>query len=61
MSRAVVRAMQVLELLGQSEDGLTHAQISKSLNIPKSSVTAILVDLASGEFIFFDQSTKKYI
>lgn len=60
MPRSVVRALQILDILGPSEDGLTHAQITKTLGIPKSSVSPILRDLISHDFISFDQTTKQY-
>jgi IclR family KDG regulon transcriptional repressor len=61
MPRTVVRAMQILEFLAPCEDGLTHAQITTALNIPKSSVSAILGELVSLHCISFDQSTKRYV
>jgi DNA-binding IclR family transcriptional regulator len=61
MPRAVVRAMQILEFLAPCEDGLTHAQLTKALNIPKSSMSAILGELVSLHCISFDQSTKRYV
>lgn len=52
--------MQILEMLGNSEAGLTHARISKELRIPKSSTTPILNDLISTNFISFNKDTKRY-
>lgn len=60
MPRSVVRAIQILEFIGSGEDGLTHAQIAKTLRIPKSSVSTILGDLVSMDVISFDISTKAY-
>ena len=60
MARAVTRTMLILECLGMIKEGLTHAQISKALKIPKSSVSSILGDLMSLDFISFDLPTKKY-
>lgn len=61
MTRSVTRAMLILECLGSSEGGLAHTQISKTLDIPKSSVSSILGDLISLDFISFDPPTKKYV
>jgi IclR family KDG regulon transcriptional repressor len=58
--RSVVRALQILDILSPSEDGLSHAQITKTLGIPKSSVSPILHDLTSHDFISYDQSTRRY-
>lgn len=60
MPRAVIRAMQILEMLGTSEVGLSHAHISKGLRIPKSSTSPILTDLISTNFISLNKDTKKY-
>jgi len=60
MPRAVIRAMQILERLGNSEEGLTHSRISKELRIPKSSTSPILRDLISSNFIVLDEDKKEY-
>lgn len=41
-SRAVERALSMLELIGESKGGLTNADLSRRLKIPKSSASYIL-------------------
>lgn len=61
MPKSVIRAMQILECLGVNEDGLTHSQISRTLNIPKSTVSGVLRDLVSLDFVSLDPMTKRYL
>lgn len=61
MARAVLRAMQILEKLGDDENGLTHTQLVKEFKIPKSSISAILNDLLQSGFVTLNNETKKYI
>ena len=41
-SPAVIRALNILEAISQRPGGLTNANISRRLGIPKSSASAIL-------------------
>ena len=41
-SAAVERALAMLEAVAQAADGLSNAEISRKLNIPKSSASYIL-------------------
>lgn len=61
MPKSVVRSLKTLDILRPSGDGLSHAQIIKTLGIPKSSVSPILRDLTSHDFISYHQFTKNIL
>ena len=46
--------MQILKIIGSSKDGLRHTEIAKALNIPKGSLSFLLADLLSEEFLSID-------
>jgi DNA-binding IclR family transcriptional regulator len=50
-SPAVVRALDILEAISQRPDGLTNANISRRLGIPKSSASAILQALQDRGYV----------
>lgn len=50
-NRTVERALNVLDLIAESKDGLTQAQISKKLQIPKSTLHSFLAALEEKRYI----------
>src|SRR5579863_1809507 len=50
-SPAVVRALDILEAISQLPGGLTNANISRRLGIPKSSASAILQTLQERGYV----------
>ena len=52
--------MQILELVGNKKDGLKHQDISGALGIPKGSLTPILADLVSNDFLTIGEYDKRY-
>lgn len=60
MVKSATRVMQILELVGQTKDGLKHQDISSTLEIPKGSLSPILADLVSNDFLTVDEYDKRY-
>jgi DNA-binding IclR family transcriptional regulator len=59
-SVAVERALNMLEIVAQSSDGLSNAEISRKLNIPKSSASYILRTLEAQGYLGRDLESGKY-
>jgi DNA-binding IclR family transcriptional regulator len=59
-SVAVERALAMLEAVAQEPDGLSNAEISRKLQIPKSSASYILRTLENQAYLKRDEETGKY-
>lgn len=59
-SAAVERALAMLEHVAQASDGLSNAEISRKLNIPKSSASYILRTLETRGYLTRDGESGKY-
>ncbi len=59
-SRAVERALAMLEAIAQRDGGLTNAEISRRLGIPKSSASYILRALERRGYVGREVSTGRY-
>lgn len=59
-SVAVERALGMLEAVAQEPDGLSNAEISRKLEIPKSSASYILRTLEKQSYLNRDPQTGKY-
>jgi DNA-binding IclR family transcriptional regulator len=59
-SIAVERALAILEAAAQGPAGLTNAEISRKLNIPKSSASYILRTLEKTGYLRRDEETSRY-
>jgi len=59
-SAAVERALAMLEAVAQVSDGLSNAEISRKLNIPKSSASYILRTLENQGYLTRDAESGKY-
>ena len=59
-SVAVERALAMLEAVAQEPEGLSNAEISRKLQIPKSSASYILRTLETQGYLNRDESTGKY-
>lgn|SRR5262245_24147853 len=59
-SLAVERTMLILQAIAQRAAGMTNAEISRRLAIPKSTASYILRTLERGRYIARDRSTGKY-
>ena len=47
MSKSALRVLEIMEYVASERDGCTHTAIAQGLQIPKSSLTALLQDLQS--------------
>src|SRR6204780_5047348 len=59
-SAAVERALAMLEAVAQESEGLSNAEISRKLHIPKSSASYILRTLESRNYLTRDEESGKY-
>ena len=59
-SAAVERALAMLEAVAQESEGLSNAEISRKLNIPKSSASYILRTLENRNYLTRDEDSGKY-
>jgi DNA-binding IclR family transcriptional regulator len=59
-SVAVERALAMLEAVAQEPDGLSNAEISRKLQIPKSSASYILRTLETQGYLNRDEESNKY-
>ena len=59
-ARAVERALTILEALAERDNGMTNAEISRRLEIPKSSASYILRALERRGYLRRDGETNKY-
>jgi DNA-binding IclR family transcriptional regulator len=59
-SAAVERALAMLEAVAQESEGLSNAEISRKLNIPKSSASYILRTLETRGYLTRDPESGKY-
>jgi DNA-binding IclR family transcriptional regulator len=59
-STAVERALNILETAAQRRDGLTNAEISRKLGIPKSSASYILRTLEKRSYLRREPQTGRY-
>src|ERR1700730_14945706 len=59
-SAAVERALAMLEHVAQASEGLSNAEISRKLNIPKSSASYILRTLETQGYLTRDGESGKY-
>jgi IclR family acetate operon transcriptional repressor len=59
-SIAARRTLEILEILSARNSGLTHSEISRKLEIPKSSLTSLLRALESRGYLRRDRASGKY-
>ena len=60
MVKSADRSLQILEFIADTRDGLSHKDLSRSLSIPGSSLSALLATLVSREYLSFDTVSKRY-
>lgn len=61
MVKSADRVMQILEAIGSSEEGKTHGELASSLNIPKSSLSLLLANLADREYLSLSGTDRRYM
>jgi DNA-binding IclR family transcriptional regulator len=60
MAKSALRVLQIMEYIAEQRDGCTHTQLAHGLNIPKSSLTALLNDLHSQGYLQRDPASGKF-
>jgi DNA-binding IclR family transcriptional regulator len=60
MVKSADRSLQILEFIADTREGLSHKELSKSLSIPGSSLSALLSTLVSREYLSFDAASRRY-
>ena len=61
MVKSAARSLRLLELIAAAREGLSHKDLSKSLDIPGSSLSALLATLVSREYLSFDPLSRRYL
>jgi DNA-binding IclR family transcriptional regulator len=51
MVKSATRVIQILESVGASKNGISHAELSAALDIPKGSLSLLLADLVAHDFL----------
>lgn len=51
MVKSATRVIQILETVGASKNGISHAELSAVLKIPKGSLSLLLADLVAHDFL----------
>lgn len=51
MSKSALRVLEIMEFIGSHSAGCSHTAVAQGLNIPKSSLTALLQDLQSKGYL----------
>ena len=60
MVKSAVRVIDVLECLADRPAGLTHAELSEALSIPKSSLTALVSELSRAGYVEHDAERRRF-
>jgi len=61
MVKSANRVIQIMNTVGTHRDGLTNAELSQALNIPKGSLSLLLADLVENDFLNLMKENKRYI
>jgi len=61
MVKSAERVAQILRTLSDAPDGLLYSDLQRSLDLPKSSVHALLDTLVTTRMASFDEQNKRYI
>ena len=51
MSKSALRVLEIMEHIAQQPQGCTHTEVAQGLQIPKSSLTALLQDMMSKGYL----------
>ena len=55
--RPTERVLDILELLSNSEEGMTLTELAKALNAPKSSIMPLVHTMTARNFIYMQKDT----
>jgi DNA-binding IclR family transcriptional regulator len=59
--KSLIKALRILDTLGESPNGLGITELSDALNAPKSTVHRLIATLEAGGYAVFDLPTSKYV
>ncbi len=60
MVKSVERITRILKIIGETGEGLTNADLAKTLGLPKSTLSKLLSSLTAHEWLVSDKGSKKY-
>lgn len=60
MVKSADRSLKIIELISHVKEGMNHKDLSQSLGIPGSSLSALLSTLVSREYLNFDAVSRRY-
>lgn len=61
MVKSANRVVEILERVGASNQGISNAELSADLNIPKGSLSLLLADLVAHEFLSQRKEDRRYV
>lgn len=61
MVKSANRVVEILETVGASNHGISNAELSAALNIPKGSLSLLLSDLVAHDFLTQRKEDRRYI
>lgn len=61
MVKSANRVVEILETVGASNHGISNAELSTALNIPKGSLSLLLSDLVAHDFLAQRKEDKRYV
>lgn len=61
MVKSANRVVKILETVGASNHGISNAELSAALNIPKGSLSLLLADLVAYEFLRLRKEDRRYV
>lgn len=61
MVKSAYRVTQILEAVASSRTGLRHAEIAEALKIPKGSLSLLLADLVTQDYLSLKEDGKRYV
>lgn len=61
MVKSAIRAIDILETLADAPHGLSHAELSDRLGIPRSSLTGLLDTLTARDFVEWNETSRRYL
>jgi DNA-binding IclR family transcriptional regulator len=61
MVKSAARTMDILEVLADAPEGLSHAELAERLAIPRSSLTGLLETLVARDFVEWDEARRRYL
>ena len=60
MVKSAARVLRLLDRIAQFREGVAHTELARELAIPKSSLTGLLQELTTANYIAFDEDTGRY-